>query len=183
MKLSDEELIELYRKNMDKEFLGAIYNRYVHLIYGVCLKYFKDRETSRDAVMDIFEGLFEKVLKQEIRDFSKWVYVVAKNHCLMKLRKKGPITDSENNIELFMESGDSLHLNSEDLFSESNLERLERAIKELPDEQMKCIQLFYLQEKSYDEIIDLTGYEFKQVKSYIQNGKRNLKIWFEKQIE
>jgi RNA polymerase sigma-70 factor (ECF subfamily) len=57
---------------------------------------------------------------------------------------------------------------------------LEKCIETLGDEQKQCVKLFYLQEKCYKEITESTGFDMNKVKSYIQNGKRNLKICMEK---
>ena len=181
--LSDQELIKLFRRTGNSEFLGTVYNRYIHLIYGVCLKYLKEREASKDAVMDIFESLLKKIEGQEILDFGRWIYVVAKNHCLMQLRKKEILVNNDNAREIIMELPDISHLNNEETLSENNINELEAGVNELPQEQRICIQLFYYEEKSYSEIAAETGYDLKKVKSYIQNGKRNLKIWMEKKSE
>ena len=53
----------------------------------------------------------------------------------------------------------------------------------LNPEQKQTVELFYLQEKSYKEIVDQTGFSMNDVKSYIQNGKRNLKIMLSKTDE
>ena len=55
------------------------------------------------------------------------------------------------------------------------LHYLKEGIGELKDEQRECIELFYLKECSYAEVASMTGFSLKEVKSHIQNGKRNLK--------
>jgi RNA polymerase sigma-70 factor (ECF subfamily) len=181
--LSDKQLIELFQKTGSTEYLGIVYSRYIHLIYGVCLKYLKERESSRDAVMDIFESLLSKMEGQEIRDFGKWIYVVAKNHCLMRLRKREIVINNENAGHFIMESAEIMHLYNEETLSENKIKKLEAGVDELPLEQKICIRLFYYEEKSYSQIAAETGYDLKKVKSYVQNGKRNLKIWMENKSE
>jgi RNA polymerase sigma factor (sigma-70 family) len=173
--LADNELIVMYKKNSDTKYIGELYERYTHLIYGVCLKYLKNRDESKDAVMQIFENLFVDLKKHDIDSFKTWIYSVAKNYCLMTLRKgkteakmKDAIKDNE---EFFMESSDNLHHNNKELIYEN----LERGIEKLKYEQQECIKLMYLQDKSYKEVAQITGYSLKEVKSNIQNGKRNLK--------
>lgn len=172
--LDDTSLLERFRKTGDLEFLGALYHRYMHLVYGVALKYLKDREQSKDAVMQIFETLVEKVPDQDIRNFKPWLYVVTKNHCLGILRKK-PVMERIDS--LFMESDEISHLNGER--QEQHGQLMSRALENLSEHQHLCIKMFYYQSMSYQQIAQETGYDLNKVKSYIQNGKRNLKIYLE----
>ena len=156
----------------------------MHLVYGLCLKYFKNREESQDAVMQVFEKLIEAIKKHDIQNFKSWLYVLTKNHCLMAIRsRKSKQLDSlDSSSNILMESDYIMHHTDEsDL--EGDLERLEKCIEELQDEQKRCVELFYLKKKPYQNIVESTGFEMKKVKSYIQNGKRNLKICMEKNSE
>jgi RNA polymerase sigma-70 factor (ECF subfamily) len=182
----DNELIRLYRRTSDTAHAGELYERYVHLVYGVCMKYLKNEEDSKDAVMQIFEKLLVELKSHEITNFKSWLHVLAKNHCLMWLRSAR--VRHEKSILTFevsedMENGNGLHLTEEDVNLEDNLVMLEKGIQVLPAEQKQCIELFYLQQKCYKEIVEISGYDLKKVKSYIQNGKRNLKIYLEKENE
>lgn len=170
----DTELLIQYKKSKNNKYIGILFERYGHLVYGVCLKYLKNVEESQDATSIIFEKVMADLLRMDVKNFKSWLYRVSKNHCLMQLRKKKP-EEIENISELEYKLEDSHNL--EHVFiKESQLKNLEDAIKGLKNEQQKCIDLFYLKEKTYDEVANLTGYETKKVKSYIQNGKRNLKI-------
>lgn len=174
---SDEELISKYQQTESLEIVGELYNRYTSLTYGVCMKYLKHREESRDAVMQIFEKLITTLKTHQVAQFKGWLYITARNHCLMQLRaRKGK--NFEEISPFLMESEGDVHL-QEGPETELNLRKLERCIDQLADEQQKCVRLFYLEQKCYKEIADLTGYDLNQVKSYIQNGKRNLKICME----
>lgn len=174
---TDEELISLYKTTDDLEIVGVLYNRYTALTFGVCLKYLKDREESRDAVMQIFEKLIATLKNHDIAVFKGWLYVTARNHCLMQLRaRKGKNFDALS--PLLMETGSNGHQDNGEL--ELNLNRLERCVETLGPEQKVCVSLFYLQQKCYKEITEVTGYDMNKVKSYIQNGKRNLKICMER---
>ena len=157
--------------------LARLYERYMHLVYGVCLKYLGDEELSKDAVMQIFEELIVKANKFEIKNFKSWLYTLSRNYCLMQLRS-GKKMQTEA-LDDFMEIADDLHLDDK----ENDLTALERCKEKLPDAQKISIQLFYMDEKCYKEIADDTGYSLNEVKSYIQNGKRNLKICLEKTRE
>lgn len=174
-------LIIAYKENGDLEVLGTLYNKYMHLVFGVCFNYFKDEEQSKDAVMQIFEELVTKLRIHEVQNFKSWLHVLTRNHCLMALRKsaKNPMVALEDN---FVENEDFVHLDVDDA-KETQLTVMEKCMETLSEEQRKSVDLFYLQEKCYKEVADITGYEMLKVKSYIQNGKRNLKICIEKNSE
>lgn len=153
-----------------------MYKRYTHLTLGLCIKYLKDKELAQDAVMNIFEKLMNDLLKHDIHNFKSWLFTYSRNFCLMQLRKKTheiSIDDIQNYHSELMETQEDLHPIDE---KEIQLQELEKALETLNDEQQKCVKLFYIKEKSYQEVVDETGYEMKKVKSYIQNGKRNLMI-------
>jgi len=179
---SDVKLIAVFRETGNLEVLGNLYERYMHLVYGVCLKYFEDREDARDGVNGIFEKLIAEVTKHEIENFKSWLYVLTKHYCLMKLRsersKQHRQEKWENEQEMFMESSDVLHPIDEE--EKKTDDALKACIEKLKKEQKQCIVLFYYNDRSYKEISDALGMEEKKVKSYIQNGKRNLKICIEK---
>jgi RNA polymerase sigma factor (sigma-70 family) len=177
----DLALIARYQQSGDLEVLGTLYNRYMHLVFGVCFNYFKDEEQSKDAVMQIFEELVVKLKVHQVQNFKSWLHVLSRNHCLMALRKsaKNPTVSLEDN---FVENDDFVHLDIDDA-KEKQLTVMEKCMETLPEEQRKSVDLFYLQEKCYKEVADLTGYDMLKVKSYIQNGKRNLKICIEKNSE
>jgi len=182
--LSDIELINLFKDKNELEDLAVLFNRYIHLVYGVCLKYLKNKEDSEDATMQIFEKLAVEILKFEIVNFKSWLHVIAKNYCLMKLRRfKTKIEFDEafsgSNV---MEYQVVMHHEDESSLEE-NLSALEKCLETLQEDQRKCLDLFYLKEKSYKEIVQLEGYDVKEVKSYIQNGKRNVKKCIENRIE
>lgn len=182
--LKDEELIRLYQQTKDSNYVGELYRRYTHLVYGVCLKYLKDPEESKDAVMQIFEQLLGVLKKQEVTNFNNWLHVLTRNHCLMMLRaektkeekvkalaRNGLLTDAPPDTEF------------PQLLLEAKIETLEKGLSQIPAEQRQCVELFYLHQKSYKEIADITGYDLNKIKSYIQNGKRNLKIYFDRYHE
>lgn len=181
--LPDKELVDLYKYSSDTKYIGELYERYTHLIYGVCLKYLKNRDDSKDAVMQIFENLFDAIKKHEIDNFKSWIYSVAKNHCLMSIRKTKTAEKMKvaikNDSENFMEYSDTLHHNNEEL----DFKNLEKGIEKLKKEQQECIRLMYLQDKSYKEVSQITGYSLNKVKSNIQNGKRNLKNYLSRDYE
>jgi RNA polymerase sigma factor (sigma-70 family) len=173
--LSDEDLIAKYKESEDNIYIGELYKKYTHVVLGVCMKYLRDREEAKDAVMQIFEKLMADLKKHEVANFRGWLHMVAKNHCLMKLRNKTQVIDIDQIAERsdnVVEFNYGLHPIDE---SEMQLTNLEEAINCLDDDQKKCVELFYLKERSYKDVADATGFTLNQVKSYIQNGKRNLK--------
>lgn len=176
---SDAELIAEYKQSRDLNVVAALFQRYMELVYGVCLKYLKVPEEAQDSTLLLFEELSGKLLHHEVDNFRAWLYTVAKNHCLMRLRsgKKQTIVKLESE---FVQSEENLHLNGV-LEKEENFRKLEDCLGKLVDEQRKVIELFYLEGKCYNEITALTGIEWNKVRSYIQNGRRNLKICMEAQ--
>jgi RNA polymerase sigma factor (sigma-70 family) len=176
--LTDAELILRYKKTEDLEILGQLYQKYMDLVYGVCLKYFKESERSKDAVMQIFEELVIKLKKHEVENFKSWLYQLTKNHCLMQLRTPRNLKTVDI-PESIMQSEENVHLDGM-LDKEENLQRLEYCLTTLTDEQRKAVQLFYLEGKCYNEIVALMGQEWNQVRSFIQNGRRNLKLCMER---
>ena len=178
---TDLELVALYKKSGEISVLGTLYERYMDLVYGVCLKYLKEGEAAKDATMQVFEELVTKLHKYEIENFKSWLHTLAKNHCLMQLRTPKNLKTVEFNTEL-MQTGEDVHLNG--IFQkEEQLKQLEQCLDTLSVEQKQSVELFYLQNKSYKEISDITGTEWNQVRSLIQNGRRNLKICIDKKIQ
>jgi RNA polymerase sigma factor (sigma-70 family) len=174
---SDGELVQQYKDNQNMDTLGDLYSRYMELVYGVCLKYFKIPDEAQDAVINIFEELVGKVKKYDIDNFKPWLYQLAKNHCLMKLRsKKSQPVNVDADV---MHLAENMHLD-EVMQKEASMAIMEHCIEQLPLDQKKAIQLFYLQEKCYKEIADSTALDVNKVRSFIQNGRRNLKICMDK---
>jgi RNA polymerase sigma-70 factor (ECF subfamily) len=184
-KKSDKELIDEFSSSGNLEVLGELYTRYMHLVYGVCLKYLKNREESMDAVMQIFEKLITDIPKQRIENFRSWLYVVVKNYCLTIVRS-GKSQDEKykqwvNDPLNFMERSYDLHPIDKDEI-ELN-EALIECIERLKAEQRNCIKQFYYENKCYSEIAETLGLNEKKVKSHLQNGKRNLKLCLEEKNE
>lgn len=179
-KETEASLLSDYYQFGDLQVLGKLYEPYMFLIYGLCLKYLKDAAKSEDAVMQIFELLIKKLRIHQISNFKSWLYTLAKNYCLMEIRaaNKDKLLFNED----LMESGAILHQNNGDSAQENQLQLMEKCIRQLKADQQQCVRLFYLEEKCYKEIADLTGFGMNNVKSHIQNGKRNLKICMEKNL-
>jgi len=171
--ITDQQLLEKFYADHNNEWLGILLQRYTLLLLGVCMKYLKNEEDAKDSVQQVFLKVIQELQKYKVEYFKSWLYMVAKNHCLMKLRdRQGKIT-TEINDHLSAKSGEETDRNSL-LQHEHTFELMDDALKELNPEQQQCITLFYLEKKSYQEISDATGFNMLQVKSYIQNGKRNL---------
>ena len=176
--LNDQDLLNKFHEDHDMEWIGVLLNRYTLLLFGLCLKYLKNEDDAKDAVQQIFLKVIQELPKYKIEYFKTWLYTVGKNHCLLQIRNKK---------NKFLELTDQLNNNDDEFFDikpflakESSLLLLEKEINNLNSAQQQCIQLFYLEKYSYQQIIDQTGFTMLQVKSYIQNGKRNLKINMEK---
>ena len=169
--LSDEALIAAYHKDGDKEWLGHLLQRYTALLFGVAMKYLKERTRAEDAVQQVFLKVLTHMPQEEILNFKGWLYILMRNHCLQQLRDKTHIADESAIINLPATDTDMDGLRWED----RSLEQMTEALGLLSEEQRTTIELFYLKKCSYEQVIAQTGYSFMQVKSYIQNGKRNLK--------
>jgi RNA polymerase sigma factor (sigma-70 family) len=180
--ITDQELLERFYADHNNEWLGILLERYTLLLLGVCMKYLKNEDDAKDSVQQIFLKVIQELHKYRVEYFKSWVYMVAKNHCLMKLRDKQgkPSTEiTERMLSAPEEEADRQHL----LQNDQALTVMEDALKELNPEQKQCVTLFYLQKKSYQEINEMTGFTMMQVKSYIQNGKRNLRILIERKMK
>lgn len=176
--ISDHELLERFYSDRDNQWLGIVLQRYTLLLLGVCMKYLKNEEEAKDAVQQIFLKAVVELGRYKVDYIKSWLYMVAKNHCLMKLRDKNVFIPVEDKTQLPATETDRSELAEKEI----TLTLLETSLEELNPEQKSCVTLFYLQKKSYQEIADATGYSLLQVKSYIQNGKRNLRILVEKKM-
>lgn len=185
-KMSDEDLIAAYKKSADLDFLGELYMRKSVMISSICVKYMDRVEDAEDAALELFEILKKDLLKHQVDNLNAWLFSVTRNHCykkLNKLKREGTVlSDDEKSLSHFMESQPNDDLKDK-LFREVELNLLEEAIKHLKDEQRLCIELFYLKQMSYKDIEEQTDLDLKKVKSHIQNGKRNIKIWMENHQE
>jgi RNA polymerase sigma-70 factor (ECF subfamily) len=175
---SDAELLDRFYRDKDTHWLGLLLQRYTLMLLGVCMKYLRNEEEARDSVQQVFLKVLQELPKYRVDYFKSWLYMVAKNHCLMRLRERQgrPTVAWEDTLNLSAEDSDRESEGQRDL----DLERLEEGLTCLADGQRQCLTLFYLQKKSYQEISVLTGFSLLQVKSHIQNGKRNLRIWFDR---
>ena len=177
--ITDNELLEKFYSDHDNQWLGIVLQRYTVLLLGVCMKYLKNEEEARDAVQQIFLKAITELGKYKVIYIKSWLYMVARNHCLMKLRDKHVFVPVEDNTQLAAGETDRKELAQKEI----TLTLLETSLEELNPEQKTCVTLFYLQKKSYQEIVNSTGFSLLQVKSYIQNGKRNLKMLVEKKMD
>lgn len=180
----DETLVRLYRESADMTYLGVLYDRYLELVYGVCLKYFKNSARAEDAVMAIFEDLVHKLRQHEVHSFRPWLHTVARNHCLMQLRKKQPVVLPYEDLSPSAMAG---HVHSDaglhplDVASQNgSLKPLQDCLEGLPPKQRQSIQRFYFEDKSYQDIADELALPLGMVRSQLQNGRRNLRICMEK---
>ncbi len=179
---TDAELLDLFHVSHDNEILGVILQRYTLLLFGVSMKYLKNEEEARDAVQQIFLKVIQELQKYKVEYFKSWLYMVTKNHCLMKIRDRQGKQATPLNEMLMATPGEETD-KQRLLENEHTLVLMEQSLKELNLEQQQSVTLFYLEKKSYQEIADLTGFTMMQVKSHIQNGKRNLRILIEKKLK
>ena len=176
--ISDQDLLAQYYESHDNRLLGILLQRYTMLLLGVCMKYLKDEEAAKDSVQQIFLKVIHELKRYRVQYFKSWLYMIARNHCLMQLRRHDIKSTKEINENIFEEEPPlQQHIEKEKLLS-----LLEISLDELNADQKTCITLFYLDKRSYQQISEQTGLSLMQVKSFIQNGKRNLKILVEKKL-
>ncbi len=176
--------VAAYRATGDLAVLGELYEQHMELVYAVCYNYLRDEDEAKDAVMHLFEQLVTDLRRHDVQQFQPWLHSVARNYCLMQLRKKQthplialPTGTSDGHTDDGLVLADD---GQDDLDLEEDLTRLDACLQTLPTEQRTCLTLFYLEQKSYTDVAHLTGYDLKQVKSYLQNGRRNLKLCLSK---
>jgi RNA polymerase sigma-70 factor (ECF subfamily) len=174
--VEESEWLLLYQQSGDSRYIGLLFEQYRHLVYGVCLKYLKDPEAAADMLMVVFEKILHEETS-EVRNFAAWVQVVTKNCCLMQLRKKKKVFQLEDSTEALLIAPEN---DLAEMETEEKIRDLDQAMKELPESQRVCLEQFYFQKKGYSEIASATGFETGKVKSYLQNGKRALKLLLEK---
>jgi RNA polymerase sigma factor (sigma-70 family) len=180
--IEDKQLLEKFYSDGNNQWLGILLQRYTMLLLGVCMKYLKNEEEARDCVQQIFLKAITELQKYKVDYFKSWLYMIAKNHCLMKIRDKHGKIPVELTDKIIQEE-DSFETKQEHIDKDKTLQLIEEGLQELNDEHKLCLTLFYLEKKSYHEIAASTGYNLLQVKSYIQNGKRNLKLIVEKKLK
>ena len=179
---TDQQLLDNFYADHNPEWLGILLPRYTLLLLGVCMKYLKNEDEARDCVQQIFLKVIIELNKYRVDFFKSWIYMVAKNHCLMKIRDshgKIPVELTERHMSTTDEETDTDYL----LQNERAIELMAEALQALSAEQQQCVTLFYLQKRSYQQISETTGFSMMQVKSYIQNGKRNLKLMIEQKLK
>ncbi len=178
--IDDKELLRRFYSDYNNEWLGILFPRYTLLLFGVCMKYLKNEEDAKDCVQQIFLKALSEMHKYKVDYFKSWIYMIAKNHCLMKLRDKGKYSmEVTENMASVADTTEDKNLLIE---KDNTLDKMEFALQQLSPEQRQCVTSFYLDKKSYTEIAAVTGYSMLQVKSFIQNGKRNLKLLIEKKM-
>lgn len=172
--ITDDELLHHYYQDYDNKWLGILLPRYALLLFGVCMKYLKNEDDSKDCVQHIYLKVINELYKFRVKNFKSWLYMVAKNECLMRLRsaKNGTVELNETFLPETEDAGRKEVL----MEREKKIGNLYKSLEKLKPDQQQCIRYFYMEKKSYAEIGELTGFTISQVKSYLQNGKRNLEI-------
>lgn len=180
--ITDTELLDHFYLDRDNQWLGILLQRYTLLLFGVCMKYLKNEEEAKDGVQQIFLKAITELNKYKVGYFKSWIYMVAKNHCLMKLRDRTGRLTADITDKIASDFSDDADTKLNHIEKDRTLELMGNALEELSSEQKLCVTLFYLEKKSYQAITEQTGYSILKVKSCIQNGKRNLKILLDKKL-
>lgn len=181
---SDEELLKHYKQSGDKELFADLFKKHVSVVYGTCLFYLQDKEEAQDATMQLFEKLMLDINNREIENFKGWLSFVVRNHCISIIRKNKSQTKNIKSYYEFeyetpdLDKEEKINAIHDDLL----IEQMKESLPKLKENQRICVELFYLQNKSYQNIADETGFTLNEIKSFIQNGKRNLKLLLEEKI-
>ncbi len=178
---SDEELLKHYKQSGNKDLFADLFKKHVSVVYGTCLFYLQDKDEAQDATMQLFEKLMLDINNREIDNFKGWLSFVVRNHCISIIRKN---KSQNKNIKSYyeFEYEDANYETEEKINTVSDdvmLENMKQCLPKLKENQRLCVELFYLNNKSYQDIANQTGFTLNEVKSYIQNGKRNLKLLLE----
>lgn len=176
---SDQELLELYYRERSNKWLGILFDRYLHLVFGVCMKYFKDEQQAKDQAQQVCLHVLQTLPRHRVTYFKSWLYQVTKNHCLMQLRQAGRHIQSlveDRELPAGAAEGDIRDKQEREVA----YGHLEQALQALNEPQRRCVEMFYMGKKSYQQVAEATGYTLLQVKSHIQNGKRNLRQLMER---
>lgn len=169
----------MYRSSEDNKWFGILLQRYTLLLLGVAMKYLKNRTLAEDAVQQVFLKSLTSLPEEDIHNFKGWLYILTRNHCLQLLRNQPNYPIEITAIQVAEEVAEQ----ENEILATCTPEKINAALEYLSEEQKQSIVLFYLEKMSYQQIMEQTGYNFMQVKSYIQNGKRNLKQILMKQLK
>lgn len=178
---SDEELLRHYKQSGNKELFADLFKKHVSVVYGTCLFYLQDKDEAQDATMQLFEKLMLDINNREIDNFKGWLSFVVRNHCISLIRKN---KSQSKNIKSYYEfEYETPNYEEEEKINSVNddvlLEKMKDCLPKLKENQRVCVELFYLKNKSYQDIANETNFSLNEIKSYIQNGKRNLKLLIE----
>ena len=180
---SDEDLLLQYKQSGDRELFADLFKKHVTSVYGTCLFYLQDKDEAQDATMILFEKLMLDIGTREINNFKAWLGFVVRNHCISLIRKNKTASKHKKSYYEF-ELEETTYEAEEKIGSVSDdvlLQEMKHCLPKLKDKQRICVERFYLHNKSYQDIADETGYSLNEIKSHIQNGKRNLKLMIEEQ--
>ena len=166
-------------KPEERKEIRDLFKAYTKDIFGVAYYILKDQQAAKDIIMDVFEVLLKQDSLAKIQNKKAWLLGTSRNLSLKKFNKQIKTQyglEHKNIIEQIVEKDDQEELIIKNANEEAMLEQL-ALLKPL---QSKCITLYYLKGLSYQQIAKKENISMNDVKSNIQNGKRNLKIKLEK---
>ncbi|MEL6655687.1 MAG: sigma-70 family RNA polymerase sigma factor [Bacteroidota bacterium] len=178
---SDEELVRQFQQSGDRFLLGLLLRRYSQSILGTCHYYLRQPQDAEDAAMEVCELIVRQLQKpKEIKRFKDWVFIIARNYCFRKLKDNKRLTELSTewekdflNSDVQYELGDTLYVQEEALYA-----RVDAEIQQLNEQQRLCLTAFYWQGEKYKDIAARYGMTTDEVRSAIQNGRRNLRNRF-----
>ncbi len=171
---TDFELLDRFRRHGDRAAFERIVARHRPWLHRVCARLLRSDEAARDATQDVFARVLNRLDTFRGDNFPGWLKAIAVNCCLNTI-------DRDKRWAPLEAAGEAP---AADLGPELQLLRLEEGVRarhliaRLPERQKIVFCLKYIDDCSYQEIERLTGFSNKEVKSFLQNARRNFENWW-----
>ena len=173
----ESSLLLKYLKTNDLSYLLELYRPYMHLVYGLAFKYVKDPKQSQEIVYCIFKKLIKDIKRQEVRVFGNWLYNLSLDFC-KQWRDRGR-TESDQIVALggSTQTPVEFYDDKDDDSFEEEISSMEDEVMRIKSQQEKCSQLFFKEQRCFQEIADITGWEVSEIKYHVKNAKRKTNIY------
>lgn len=168
---SETELVTELLARRDGRIFEELYRRSRRKIFGVCFNLLGEAAAAEDACHDAYIRAWEKLDSLRGSDFTAWVRRIAANRCYDELRRRRPDELDENHPEPATD-----HRIDRSVIARQELDRAIDVIASLEEHQRRVFLLRHIDHHSYEEISEATGFDAKQVKSYLQNARRNFHL-------
>ena len=173
--VEDADLIQGFLNGRERDF-DALVIRYKDMIFNLCLNITEDYDEAVDCSQEVFIKMYKNLHKFGFRSsLSTWLYSIALNTCRNRLslsyRKRRVSMDGFENLHPAGDDADPQFL-----YERSEGERaVRKAVSMLPEEERILIVMRDLDERSYEEISEITGIKTGTIKSRISRGRHRLR--------